>query len=305
MYDNGLLKYYRQNALGGFLDTTKIGLIKNTDMIISSVAKCSINDKSYYIKKHGLADNLYKPRADAEILLSQIYSKLGVPSSIYTPAQYNGEQFLVCDDVEKSNVMLASNYLASRFSLNKPRLMPFLSQGRVGANPHTFFTKNAMAEQTKMRILDTASYNTDRHMANFFYTLERDFKPEQVGTIGEQIVSYFRSLVPNRATGVVAIDFESSGGNISVIADGGEPLNGYMNDFQNALLTRQEMLNRIQNNEKLESVIDKQDFAEEIGSVNIPSIAEDIKETTGYEVDSKMVDILSSSYDDMAELLIK
>lgn len=305
MYDNGLLKYYRQNALGGFLDTTKIGFVKNFDMLISSVTQCSIDGKKFYAKKLGIADNLYKPRADAEILLCQVYSKLGVPSSIYTPAQSQDEQFLLCDDVEKDNVMLATNYLASKFSLTKPRLMPFLSQGRVGANPYRYFTKEAMAEQTKMRILDTASYNTDRHMANFFYTLQRDIKPEQDGTLGEQIVSYFRALVPNRATGVVAIDFESSGGNINSMIESDSPLNGYMNDFQNSTMTRQEILDQIQNNEKLESVLDKQDFAEEIGSVNIPSIADDIKEITGYEVDAKMVDILSSSYDVMAELLVK
>ncbi len=309
MYDNGLLKYYNKFATGeGYLDTTKIGFVKNLDMVMFKATRCQIEGKSYYVKSHSLKGILHKPQADAEILLSQIYSKLGIPSSIYLPAQHQGEKFLLCDDVEKPNVVLATNYLAERFNAKHPMLTPFLSSTRTGANSQKLYTKNAMQQQTKMRILDTASYNTDRHYANFFYTLQRDVKPQTDYSLHGQVINYFRSLVPNKVEDVVAIDFESSGGNIQTLQggrDANEPFNSYMNDFKPGVMTRSEMLTEIQTNDCLAELIDKQELAESIGSLDPSGVASDIEETTGYEIDPKMVDTLAKSYDEMAELLIK
>lgn len=309
MYDNGLLEYYRTNAFkDGFIDTEKVGILKSLNSINLKTMQCTIDGRSYYSKVH-TPDGILKANADAEILLSQIYTKLGIPSSIYIPAQNQGRTFLLCDDVEKPNVVLATNYISKQFSSNKPRVMPFLSNGAL-QNSSRLYTKHAMAQQTKMRILDTASFNTDRHLANFFYTLQRalpEKEPIEDYSVLGRISSYFRSLNPNKAEDVVAIDFESSGRNVEAMLNEDESnlINNYMNDFQRGVMSRTEMLEEIKSNEALATLIDKPQLAEDIGSLNPASVAEDIKQTTGYEVDVKFVDTLSKAYDEMAECLMK
>ncbi len=312
MYDNGLLKHFEDNSTsGGFLNVGREGFIKNLDTIISKTSKCIVGDHSFYSKTHNSNGTLNKLQADAEILLSQLYAKAGINSSIYLPAESHGGKFLLCDDVEKSNVLLACDFLSKRFQSSRQRVRPFLSSDKHGINPSRCLTLHAMQQQTKMRILDTASFNTDRHLANFFYTLERRASEsreqnDEDKSMAGQIMDYFKSLKPDKADDIVAIDFESSGKNVAKMQNGykyGDMFDGYMNDFQRGLMKRPEMIDEFKNNEALAELIDKEDFAEVIGSLNPSEVAQDIKATIGYEVDSGFVDTLSKSYDDMAEIL--
>lgn len=314
MYDNGLLSYYKNLPHdGGYIDADAMGL-KRKDLIILKTTQCTVDNKRFYLKVHNAKGTLNKPQADAEILLSQIYSKLGLPSAIYLPARSGKENFLICDDIEKPNVVLATNYLLKKVNSGYPRLQPFLSRESSSPLLTKYFTQHALSQQTKLRICDTATFNTDRHFANFFYSLQHsapyhdaEYYEQPVGA-GEQIVNYFRSVRPNKVEDVVAIDFESSGGNASIISRTGNrnlEIYNYISDFKLGTMSREEMLTEFSTNPKLDEVIDKQDFAEELGSLDVAGVAEDIKETIDYEVDKKFVDVISQSCEEVAESLMK
>ena len=326
MYGNALLQYYKQGfCKNGFLDADKIDAMRNMDLSVFSVRPYDIDGKRYYFKMHSRDCSIQKSRADAEILLSQIYNKAGISSAIYLPADNNGKQFLLSDDVQKPNVQLAMDYINRQYQATGQYKTPFLSNGSNNAS--LYFTENAMKQQTLLRILDTASFNIDRHTGNIFYVLEQDDNTpacSQNNTLGSQIVNVYRSFAGrkdnlsqqdepkslNKADDVIAIDFESSGTLIEKVTlepslDYSETFDNYINDFKLGSMKREEMLEEFRINEKLAELIDKPAVAEVIGSLNPSAVAQDIKEVTGYEIDRKMVDVLSYTYDEMAETLIQ
>ena len=136
--------------------------------------------------------------------------------------------------------------------------------------------------------------------------LEEMFSGLKSPKISSQIMRYYRNLLPNIATDVVSIDYGASGTIMSDIAQDKQNSDTlYENDFGYVSLSRENMINEIETNEQLAQLIDKKDLAEVIGSINPSLVAQDVKDTIGYEVDSSLVDILSKSYDDMAETLLK
>ena len=150
-------------------------------------------------------------------------------------------------------------------------------------------------------MLDVASYNNDRHFGNFFYVLERDEHSRQEQedfNFGARIVNYFRATRPNKATDVVAIDFESSS---SILYPRNEYV--YMNDFGSKELTREQIYDKFKHDENFAELIDKDELAETIGSLDPSAVAKDIKQTIGYEIDEDFVDSLERSYDEIVVIL--
>ena len=310
MFDNGILKYYIDNPhKDGYLDSKVLGISHNVTGTKRKVEKVIIGGENFYLKSATPFEDVSKRNMDAEILLSQLYCKAGIESAIYLPAENEYGKFLVCDDVTQPNIISAGSHLFPYLSGTENHTLPFLCKANLGVNLPSILTQNAMMEQTKMRILDTASFNTDRHYFNFFYKLKRPSQQngQQESSMSGNIMQYFRNLISNPANEVVSIDYEISGEIIDRLARGYEDAgkeSGYDNDFSYSPLIRTEMMEEIKSNEELANLIDKKEFAEEIGSLNPSAVAEDIKQTIGYEVNPKAVDVLSKSYDEMAETLL-
>ncbi len=314
MYDNGLLQYYKTlGSKDGILDARSLDASENLIVKKGKVKRCSINGGSYYLKSALRAHKPDRHYYDAEILLSQIFNKAGIPSAVYLPATFSDGEFLVSNDVEKDDVVLASRYLGTSLKVEKTKTIPFLaSSEEIMVKPTKYYTKNAMRQQTRMRILDTASCNYDRHKNNFFYSLRSSLEAtpqqEEERSVGSEIVDYFRSLIPNKAKDVVAIDFGISGSIIEMLKYGSQYVSLfdlYSNDFGRKPLQRDEMIEKIEESEALATLIDKNDFAETIGSLDPIGVAQDIKETIGYTVDNNFTSFLAKAYDDMAETLLQ
>ncbi len=324
MFDNGLLKYYRDlKSENGVLSTDFLSLSESLPKTDFDIKVVEIDGKSYYVKSTNRENYPYsskksKYKMDSEILLSQIYSRTGIESAIYLPLLHGNRQYLISDDVKNKRVVTANAHLNSYLAGTGVRAIPFLKDNKnFVVEPENVLNENTMQQQTKMRILDTASYNTDRHPLNFFYKLshslqeppkdlEEMFSGLKSPKISSQIMRYYRNLLPNIATDVVSIDYGASGTIMSDIAQDKQNSDTlYENDFGYVSLSRENMINEIETNEQLAQLIDKKDLAEVIGSINPSLVAQDVKDTIGYEVDSSLVDILSKSYDDMAETLLK
>lgn len=319
MYDNGLLKYYQTlPSNNGFLDITGLNFTENLNLKRGKVRRGNINGSSYYIKSAVKAHQVNKDFFDAEIMLSQLYYKAGIRSAIYLPVTLNSTSFLASDDVERKDVVLAKRFQYECTGRTSLKPISFLSQQPdQEQNANKFFTKSAMAQQTKMRILDTATCNFDRHRENFYYSLNRPLsipqseQQEEGQFSGRQIVDYFRNLIPNKAKDVVAIDFGISGNVIPIVNMGRQYEDSfdiqsiYPNDFGPKLLNRDQMKDSIIDNKKLAELIDKEDFAETLGSLNPSEVAQDVLDTTGYKVDPAYTSFLSRSLDDMADILIQ
>ncbi len=315
MYDNGLLQYYQSlKSQKGFLDATQLGVDINLKLKNGKVRRGTINGKSYYLKSAIKAHKVNESFYDAEILLSQIYNKAGIESAVYLPATFSDGEFLVSNDVEREDVVLASKYLYTSLKGAKSVSIPFLAgEEDLKVKPTKFYTKQAMQQQTKMRILDAITCNYDRHRDNFFYTLRRPLdEPSSKETeesalpVGSQIVNYFKHLVPNKATDVVAIDFGISG-NLMPLLNYGEQyaslFDSYYNDFSRRTMHRDEMIDRISSDENLASLIDKKEFAETLGGINPYGVAQEIQDTIGYTINPTYLNFLDHSFSEMAENL--
>lgn len=314
MYDNGLLEHYRSlKSQDGYLDVSTLGVTENPLEYTDNVVHKLIDGKSYYTKFVVPSQTTAKYLCDAEILLSQIYNKAGISSAVYLPVYNEHSKFLISNDVEKPDVVLARNHLFEKL-LGEGRIcLPFLAKKEtMRVNPASIYTTYAMQQQTKMRVLDTASYNFDRHYGNFFFKLHhapddlpvvtlQDVKNSRTG-----IIDTITGILQNKVQDVVAIDFDVSGllldplgKNLIQIFD------SYYDDFSMFEEPRDRVIEQIQTSEEFAQLMDKQALAEEIGSLSPACVAREIKETIGYQIEPKMVDTLSRSYDEMAETLIK
>ena len=163
------------------------------------------------------------------------------------------------------------------------------------------FTKRCLQQQTMMRILDTSSFNFDRNAGNFFYKLisSNSNNPNEQTTIQQT----------QKADDVVTIDYEFSGDVCFHLIEypDSRMRNAieYYNDFSEECITRQEMFRYFNESEQLSELLDKKALAEKIGSLDPVAVAEDIKQTIGYEVDSEYAGLLAESFDEVAEALIQ
>lgn len=277
MYDNGLIKYYSQNNYkDGILDARDINLVEQ-QKVSFKVTSCASSEGRFFKRVNGsrVKD---KKITDAQILLSQIYNKAGLQSAVYLPAQIKGKRFLLSNDVSSSpDTILAYDYIAqfphfqSRFPLD------FLSERHSGKVVERYFTERALQQQTKMRVFDTASYNNDRHYANFFYRLQDGV-----------------------ADDVRAIDFElgTCAYNRTDAAS-----DAFYNDFMPLQMPRQELLTKFKEDELFATLVDKDALAEEVGSINPVAIAQDVEDTIGYKIDPALPQFLDKSFTEMAEVL--
>ena len=286
MQDNGLLKYYRLKAYReGFLDTKQLRLKEENASMFDSAVRCKSPTGVFYKKFR-----YYFPKdmADAEILLGQVFSKAGLNSAIYTPAEDGKNRFLLCNDLSGKDTIRARDFheiIAEQTKIETTTVTSFMGQPyTTGAEIVKYFSQKALTQKVKTRVLDSATFNSDRQDCNYFYTVNNGVADE-----------------------VVLFDYERSGvESTNCIARGQEVYvnYGYPNDF-GEVLTRKGVVDEIKRNEFVASSVSLPQIAEEIGSVNVTEIALDISRTTGYVIEPKYVDLISKSIDETAEMLIK
>ncbi len=279
MFDNGLLKYYKQKEYqDGVLDAKDLELVEE-QKITPVVTTCVSADGRFY-KRINASRGADKKITDGQVLLSQIYNRVGLQSAVYLPAQMDGRRFLLSNDVSNaSNIVLAYNYISQVPSFQSKFPLDFLNERHSENLVEKYFTERALLQQSKMRVFDTASFNNDRHYENFFYTLNGD-----------------------RADGVVEIDFELGSCDVNPEGKAGD---AFYNDFIPFQMPRDELIGLFREDESFASLVDKQAIAEEIGSVDPVAVAKDIDETIGYKIDPTLPQFLARSFDAMAETLVQ
>ena len=300
MYDNGLMHHYRQ----GFLQRTNKGIAKGG---VLDLRKLPFRELGYSQRwGKGLEEYLeflYTPQGrfyvkedqkdgvDAEVLLSQIYKQAGLNTAIYTPAiDRKGKTVVLSNDIQTDTGIFAYDYL--KMVRNRHKNIPTadgfpekLSSSYVLGRYHT---KEGARQYLKMNLFDVAGVNYDRHLSNYIYEVDR---------LG-------------RVTDVSLYDFGESG-HIYTSVRGQDPMYyeediTYPNLFNDGSeLTRQQMVDQFRNNEAVLSYITPSEMAESVGSINVTQTAKNIKAELGYKVSQSYTDYIASSFDRMAEDLVK
>ena len=275
MLDNGLLKYYRDFAdKKGRLRMDKAGFVADRE-VFYHVYTYYLRDSLLSVKNRKLfyCKERLKDKADAEILISQLYPSLGVPSAISTPANrcYDGFYSLLSNDVEKNGY--------KRGLYNFEGKLKQLSTGKV-EDVLKDFSPNAVKQILTMQTLDMATYNFDRHLGNLFVKANAG-KPVE---------------------GIITIDHESSA---TGLADEERDELVFINCLRDDYSSRKEIIRDLKTSELASSVMSVSGLAEQIGAVDVASTAQDIKDQTGYEISSNYVQALQRSFDKTAEELIQ
>lgn len=292
MYSNGLLEHYKNTYYReGFLDVSKLKIVETPKQsVFDTCVSCKSPVGFFYKKYHNYFS---KEMADAEILLSQLYNKLGLTSAVYLPAQEKGHRFLLSNSVNSGDTIQASNFkdkIESKLGCSSQLVDGFMGNqvgsSIVGKEIVNYFSQKALAQQVKMRVLDCASNNPDRQDCNYVYKIDQD----------------------GVAQDIVVFDHERSGlkawHNI-MQRENGMFMKGFCNDFGLKDATKMEVIDTIKQSELCTSVIDTHSLAEEIGSIDVNAVALDICRTTGYMVEPSYTDYIAKSFNMTANYLEK
>lgn len=292
MKNNGLIKYYRDyKDRYGRLKLDEIPEIEYKERLVTryctnKVVKYATPQKAYFGK--------YIPqpfKIDAEVLISQLYPKLGLKSAIYTPAvEYYWSMVMSNDLSTKPNFVNGIDFLRKmKIEQCKKKGIEAKEDSYPLCIPKSlenasfikkFFTDRGLKSFIEMQVIDTAAANTDRNASNFFVQVNSEGKAEEV----------------------ITFDHEYSGVSIGVNPD----YRSHANFIGSARYkSYSECLFDIKQNETVASLVDMQELAEKIGSAPIAETAQDIKQTIGYQIDRHYVNALERSFETVAEDLIQ
>lgn len=281
MQDNGLLKYYREKAnTNGFL---KLDEIDCHQYHIASLMHC-IDGKDYFFKK---SSPFY---VSAEVLLSQIYFLAGVPTAIYVPGVKCGQIVAVSNDVVTPHSIKAKEFF-NNIKKENPNTHDFAALSHFKdfqeVDYSKYFTEQSLKELILMQALDTATFNTDRHMLNYFAEVNDPFSDVKA--------THFVSF----DYGASAFSSERELEHIKFFNTFGTPK---MNENKEAgLKSKDEMINCFRENETINSYMPRQEIAQTLGSIDVVGIANDITEQTGFEVDKRYLYNIEKSLYQTAE----
>lgn len=297
MYDNGLMHHYRQGfiqrgvAKGGVLDLRKLpfrdlGYSQRWGKGLEEYLEFLYTPQGRFYVKEDMKDGV-----DAEVLLSQIYKQAGFNTAIYTPAiDRKGKTVVLSNDIQTDNGVFAYDFLKMVRNRHKDIKTADGFPSKISSNYvlGRYQTKQGARAYLKMNLFDVASVNYDRHLSNYIYEVDR---------LG-------------RATDISLYDFGESG-HIFTSVRGQDPMYyeqdiTYPNLFNEGMeLTRQEMVEQFKTNETVHKYITPSEMAESVGSINVTQTAKDIKAEIGYKVSQSYTDYIASSFDRMAEDLVK
>lgn len=292
MYGNGLLEYYKKAYFrDGFLDISKLRMTEDgKQSAFDTCISCKSPVGAFYKKYHNYFS---KEMADAEILLSQLYNKLGLTSAVYLPAQERGHKFLLSNSVDGKNVFSATifnSYVTSQVGCDQKQVCNLMNKqvcsSSEGKQIVEYFSDRVLAQKIKMRVLDCAANNPDREDCNYVFKVDEN-------NVAQDILVF-----DHERSGLEAYRNMMQGGN-------GKFTTGYCNDFGLKNASREDVIDQIKHSEMCNELVDNHALAEQIGSVDVNAVALDICRTTGYMIEPKYTDYISKSFNITANYLDK
>jgi len=333
LQDNGLLKHYNSNKLFSKRDLLSIKMFK-----IDKEIQCSYgsnlrakvltkddngNEVPFYLKQCFDGEN------DAEVLLSQVYARAGFKTAIYTPVKFSGmKNCVISNNIATPDTLPYANYDISSIEDFKDEKATMIAPFALGKNYHLFFspvansnmhyeryfTRDAIRQILKMRIFDTASFNTDRHNNNFFLNLRDDDTYEEI--TGNTRICDDITLFDYGYSGIgwdfyktphkdlFSIDME-------YVNKSSQKGCTYYHDFErSALITRltaDKIIENFKTNETVRQFVSMDELSAELSCAgqDIPEVAREIKDTLDYEIKQEFVDKLQENFDNMANELVR
>ena len=217
-----------------------------------------------------------KRNDDAEILISQLYPRLGVPSAVYLPASMslktqNDKVAVVSNDIRTDDTEVAYRLRRALCKSGESKNMQDASK---------YLSGTCIKQIATMSALDLASCNVDRHTGNFFFKKDETNKAEEIVTIDHGFAS--NTMVADKSW-----------------------FKYYSHFGDGQLNSRKQVIETIKESELLGSVLEKDELSQTVGrGIDlIPEIAQEIKEETGYKIDDKFVSSLQRNFDKTAEEL--
>lgn len=275
MHDNGLLGYYKslQNK-DGYLDLTASESFKLGRKVKyhSLVAKMQAPEGLFYIKE---SDPL---KSSAEIVLSQIYKTSGFDAAIYLPAIFgkNNTEGVVSNNIETKNSILAYDFFKrNNIKFYNTPLQYYLSNSEQAK----FFSEDLIKQLIELRVFDYSSFNFDRHKLNFCFNVQN--------RQAQNVVLFDNGA---SALGYLKYDIDSF------------PFN---NDFSITPMDKPEFLEQLKNLAQKTNLINLNDLANKVGSVDVDMHVRDIKDSINFTVDKDYAYALSNSFENMANELIQ
>lgn len=290
MYDNGLLKYYKDYA-------DKQGRLKTYE----ALKDCSSIDKSsaikvYYTKNGELSKKYFEKLCGfrgknvecAEIMQSQVFKEKGLNTAIYTPGvKADGFPCVISDDISTPTSNKMGNFIVRCLEDKVIEYSPYSRQYNITPRDIQFeklFTPKAMKDFILEHALDVAGGNADRHTGNF----EVEVGKSEAGMDIIQDVIYY--------------DYGST---IFEYPQDQENLFNFVNGLGFGVdKTRGEMIAILRNCPHVLEHYSPDELAQIVGSTDVVQIARDVKENTGFEVDNNFLNRLERSYYNMAQDLV-
>ena len=308
MIDNGLLMYYPKYAdeFGRLkfsslkrLDEKKVdGFLNNNFVAKSRLKKGFIFHKDtpfYYEKLYGSLNLLDRTRAedkvDMEVLLSQIYANVGLDTAIYLPTINRNRVGVVSNNIVAPQVCTYFEFVSIMKKSNpnfKPNYDMFRKFKTKELMLESYFQKKPLEDFVLMHALDCACGNIDRHANNFFVSYERNEN-------GVPVIN-----------GIKLFDYGDSETYINEESSRPDNIYSFCNGLGGPVkLSRPKLVDELKNNEFVNNIYTPVQLAKKIGEVDVFKTAEDVYQTTNYEIDSTLLDKLALCIDDTAEQLIK
>ncbi|MGN0798014.1 MAG: hypothetical protein ACI4L7_00350 [Christensenellales bacterium] len=310
MTSNEILKHYREKFdKDGFVDISNDIVNDDIKGDHPGALKTELECGAFYKK---LCDeDAIREQFDAEVLLSQVYSKLGFKSAIYVPVKNCGQKFVLSNDISSHNTTPASEYHFDLAYMHPTidGLPSCLFQGK-NRGFSKLFDKKVIRKRTEVFLTDATAMNIDRVQCNYFYIL-KDNKPVDIILIDYEKSGDNFNFVNAMDYGMTESDYNRYNPRFDeAIETFGKwkkyiVKDFYQSDFDSMYISRKNMIKAVKECEDLEGIFDREEFAERLGSVNVKAVAKDIKRQINYEVNQKYVDILDRRFEETAEMLVK
>lgn len=319
MIDNGLLKYYPFSATrDGFLKMRDIRYKFLESSAFNSAHKYSYDEGKFYFKKEG-SDEI-----DSQVLLSQIYKKVGLNSAIYlpglSPQNYRGT---ISNDISSSSNINGKDFFSKLYEIYPKEVIDaelIKHTKSIAPNLESALKSDSKLRSNVMFISKNVYKNTLAQYENLennpfdfveFFTKDgmRDFIKMHLfdtasGNIDRNASNfYFELNDQGKICGVTTIDHSVS--QDSILFDHPDA-SIYFNFLGEPCETnRSGMIYELKENETVQDFLPASEMAEMVGNVDVVETAKDIKRETGYSIDPEYIDELSISYERLANELAK
>lgn len=291
MFDNGLLKYYKDYA-------DEQGMLRAFEAIgPGEYSYSSPNIKLYYVRDGEVSKKYFEKffsyntriGVDSEVFQSQVFKANGLNTAIYTPSVSKGKTpCVISNDICKPNSVSMVEFLDSAKKKGIIENSPY--EKAKDNTPEKIkyekiFTEDAMKKFILAHALDVAGGNIDRHTRNFEVEVG---KTENGLDIIEDIIFY---------------DY---GETTLVYPKNKEKTFYYKNGLGYGMdKNRGSMIAMFRNCPHILKYYQPDELAEIIGNVDVRDIADDIKEQTNFSIHESFLVRAEDSYYNLAQDLVK